>query len=238
MPPTGITSANATRRLLNDVIGYELNDDGDHVAFTLRSGAGLYRPPVPPQEDSGWAVITSMCRVAYGEKLNPAEVRFLHAAPKCTGAYYALFRCPVTVEAEASAIRFARADVDRLLPASNRELAQANDQILSDFLHKLRKDDFVTRVKTVIADELPSGTPSDDVVAKALFMSARTLNRRLSAKGTKYSELLDAVRRELAAQYVADESLSLSEITFLVGFSELSSFSRAYRRWTGRSPTD
>ena len=123
----------------------------------------------------------------------------------------AYFRCPVTFDSDDSAILFTRADVDRPLPASNRELARANDQILSDFLNRLREDDLITRVKTAIAEDLPSGSPSDDEIAKSLFMSPRTLNRKLSALGTNYSQLLETVRRELAEQYIADPTLTLSE---------------------------
>jgi AraC-like DNA-binding protein len=143
----------------------------------------------------------------------------------------------VRFDAEVSAILLARADVDRPLPAANRGLARANDRILTDFLKNLPKDDLVTRVKTAIAEDLPSGSPSDDVIAKAVFMSPRTLHRKLTAQGTNYSQLLDSVRRELAEQYTIDPSLSLSEISFLLGFSELSGFSRAFRRWSGQSPT-
>jgi AraC-like DNA-binding protein len=223
--------------ILVDGVGYELGDEGDNVTFCVRSDSDLYRRRLPPHEDSGWAVITSLCRVAYGEALSPAEVRFRHSAPTCAGDFYAFFRCPVTFDAEVSAILFARADVDRPLPASNKELARANDRILSDFLNTLRRDDLVTRVKTAITEGLTSGTPTDDQIAQALFMSARTLSRRLSALGTNYSQILEAVRRELAEQYVADPSLTLSEIAFLLGFSEQSAFSRAFRRWTGQSPS-
>ena len=91
-------------------------------------------------------------------------------------------------------------------------------------------------MKNEIVDELPSGLPSDELIAKAVSMSTRSLRRRLSAEGTTYSQLLDAVRRELAERYIADTSRSLGEISYLLGFSELSSFSRAFKRWTGKIP--
>jgi AraC-like DNA-binding protein len=142
----------------------------------------------------GWATVASMCRAVYGEDLDPIEVRIRHSAPSCKGDHYGFFRCPVHFDSDASAILFSRADVDRRLPAANRELARANDKILADFLKKLRKDDLIARVKTAIAEEPPSGSPSDDVIAKSVFMSPRTLNRKLSALGTNYSQLLEAVR--------------------------------------------
>ena len=92
-------------------------------------------------------------------------------------------------------------------------------------------------MKNEIVDELPSGLPSDELIAKAVSMSTRSLRRRLSAEGTTYSQLLDAVRRELAERYIADTSRSLGEISYLLGFSELSSFSRAFKRWTGHTPS-
>ncbi len=126
---------------------------------------------------------------------------------------------------------------DRPLPAPNRELAPANDQILAAFLAKLQGDDLVTRVKKAIANELPSGSPSEEFIAKAVYMSPRSLRRLLSSASTTYSQLLDAVRRELAEQYLANSAESLTEIAFLLGFSELSAFSRAFARWTGQSPS-
>ena len=65
----------------------------------------------------------------------------------------------------------------------------------------------------------------------------RTLHRLLSAEDTTYSKLLDAVRRELAERYITDPDISLQEISSLLGFSELSAFSRAFRRWTGQPPS-
>jgi len=68
-------------------------------------------------------------------------------------------------------------------------------------------------------------------------MSTRTLQRRLSEEGFTYKQLLESVRHTLAEQYIRDERLSLNEISYLLGFSEQSSFSRAFKRWTGKSPS-
>ncbi len=74
-------------------------------------------------------------------------------------------------------------------------------------------------------------------LTKDLFVSPRTFQRRLADVGTAYSDILDAVRRELAAQYITDPALSLGDISHLLGFSELSGFSGAFRRWTGHPPS-
>ena len=102
----------------------------------------------------------------------------------------------------------------------------------------MHEDDFSRKVERAIAELLPSGDISDDKVADALFMSTRTLQRRLSEEGLTYKQLLESVRHTLAGQYIRDEKLSLNEISYLLGFSEQSSFSRAFKRWTGTSPSE
>ena len=224
-------------QVFHDAMGLDLADEGVNLCIALRLDPAFQTHFLAAQEDATWAYLIRMCRVGAGEALDPVEVRFLHPAPSCPGDYYGLFRCPVHFGAPASEIRFALADVERPFSTANRELARANDRILTDFLSKLRKDDLIARVKAAIAEELPSGSPSEEAIAKDVFMSPRTLQRKLSAQGASFSQLLDAVRRQLAEQYLSDPSLSLSEIGFLLGFREQSTFTRAFRRWTGKAPS-
>jgi AraC-like DNA-binding protein len=74
-------------------------------------------------------------------------------------------------------------------------------------------------------------------VAASLHMSTRNLNRKLKSENTSFKALLLDIRYELANQYINDASLTLTEISYMLGFSEVSSFSRAYRRWSGQSPS-
>jgi AraC-like DNA-binding protein len=104
-------------------------------------------------------------------------------------------------------------------------------------LERLPSSGSVTdRARAALVEGLRSGRTEVAAVADGLRMSARTLQRRLSAEGTSYVELLDGVRRELALRYVADRTLSLSEVAFLVGFADQTTFHRAFVRWTGRTP--
>jgi len=224
-------------QIINDAIGFRLEDAGDRVAFSLTAEPAAYPSLLLAQEDSLWAWIMALCRTVYGQPLDPVEVWLLHPEVDCQGRYVGFFRAPVRFGSETSAIFLAHADLNRPLPASNRELALANDRILTEFLNKLRKDDLVSRVKTEIMAGLPSGSPAEEDIAKAVCLSARTLNRKLAALGTSYFQLLETVRRELALQYIADPALSLNDVSFLLGFSEQSTFSRAFRRWTGQAPS-
>ena len=102
----------------------------------------------------------------------------------------------------------------------------------------MEEDDLVTKVGNAIAKSLSNGVPSIDEVAAALFMTKRTLQRRLADEGVLYNEYADEIRRKLAVQYVKNTKMPLTEVAFLLGYSHVSAFSRAFRRWMGQSPND
>lgn len=104
-------------------------------------------------------------------------------------------------------------------------------------LAMMEKGDIVFRVKAVIQDQLPMGNLSDETVADALHVSVRSMHRRLTDAGSNFRSLLVNIRRELAESYILDNSLTLTEISLLLGFSEPSSFSRAFKNWTGNAPS-
>ena len=95
----------------------------------------------------------------------------------------------------------------------------------------------VRPVKTAILENLGEGGICETVVAESLHMSTRNLHRKLNSVDTSFKTLLLETRSELANQYINDASLTLTEISYMLGFSEISSFSRAYKRWTGQSPS-
>ncbi|NMO23072.1 helix-turn-helix transcriptional regulator, partial [Pyxidicoccus fallax] len=95
---------------------------------------------------------------------------------------------------------------------------------------------FVQRVRDAIRASLREGPPQVGEVAQQLHVSLRTLQRRLAEHGTAFQDEVDAVRRELAFQYLKDPHLGVSEVAFLLGYSELSTFDRAFKRWTGLTP--
>jgi AraC-like DNA-binding protein len=95
---------------------------------------------------------------------------------------------------------------------------------------------FVQRVREAIRAFLQEGAPQLGDVARGLHVSLRTLQRRLTEHGTSFQDEVDTVRRELAFQYLKDANLGVSQVAFLLGYSELSTFDRAFKRWTGMTP--
>jgi AraC-like DNA-binding protein len=128
--------------------------------------------------------------------------------------------------------------VDKNLPGSHPQLAELNDQVMIEYLAKLDQDNIAHKLKAVIIDQLPCGNVTDENVARELYMSSRTLQRHLQREDTTYTTLLNEIRQDLAEQYLTEQDISLTEIAFLLGFSESSAFSRAFKRWIGVSPSE
>jgi len=104
-------------------------------------------------------------------------------------------------------------------------------------LQKLPKGEADTdAVRRCLAGDLCNGQPTLQQIAPRLHMSPRTLHRRLDDEGTSFRHVLTEVRRELAARHLTERRLGVSEIAFLLGFSEPSAFHRAFKRWTGHAP--
>ncbi|WP_453822699.1 helix-turn-helix transcriptional regulator [Tepidimonas fonticaldi] len=105
-----------------------------------------------------------------------------------------------------------------------------------EYLAKFEGARVSEKVRAELISRLAAGEPSRADVASALHMSEKTLQRRLKGEETSYQEILDETRRELARQYLREGRMSVCEVTFRLGFSDQSSFTRAFKRWTGLAP--
>jgi len=223
-------------RVLNEKGHFDLVEQGKELITRLAVDEDSLNMAV--RDDSQMATLLSLCRLNAGQRFAPRAVRFRHAPPDDTEPWDALFRCPVEFGCEHNEMVFLLADTEKALPSGNQVLAQMNERIVVQRLAKLDRDNIPGRVRAAIMEQLPSGEISDESVAATLHMTPRTMHRRLKEEGETFRTLLKAVRRDLAQQYLADDSLTLTEITFLLGFSEMSSFSRAYKHWFGESPSE
>ena len=103
---------------------------------------------------------------------------------------------------------------------------------------KLRRSDLAMRAKVALIERLPSGRVCKEEVAETLAVSLRTLQRKLREEGTSYLDLLQDTRLQLARRYLRSPGRSVVETAYLLGFSEPSTFSRAFKRWTGQAPAE
>lgn len=192
----------------------------------------------PYQMDAFFAMALELCRTNYGRDLKPLSVEFMHPSPECSHKYNELFESEVQFESHRDCITFAVHDVERTLLTGNTLLADLNEKTVSRQLRELTEGGVVRKVESAISRMLAVGTQSDHEVASALNMSTRTLQRKLKEEGTSYRRILDNIRHKLADEYLQDVSIDLLDVAFLLGYSEYSSFSRAYRRWAGVSPRE
>jgi AraC-like DNA-binding protein len=147
-------------------------------------------------------------------------------------------RCPLQFGAARTRLVFDCFAIERPLDGGNPELARHNDAIALQYLSQIERENIQGRVREVLTQRLAQGEPSQEDVAELLNMSARTLQRKLGDAGTTYKEILDETRRVLALAYLSAPRHTVGDVTYLLGFSAGSSFTRAFRRWTGQSPSD
>jgi AraC-like DNA-binding protein len=183
---------------------------------------------------AGLASIVILCREARGAPLGLQRVTFTGADCGCEPRLTAFFNCPVVFEAEHNDIVFPAIELDTALPTANPALLRVNEQLLAQYLARLESSELAARVQSYLIQLLPSGEFEEAAIARALNLSLRTMQRKLRQEGTSFRELLDETRERLAVQYLEDSTMTVSEVAYLLGFSEVSSFSRAMRRWPQR----
>lgn len=163
--------------------------------------------------------------------LRPKQVTFRHAAPADVRAHVRFFGCPITWGAGTDSL-VVPADV---LALTARNANPAMRSFFDTQLGSSPPRDWSSRVRTAIQRELSSGAPEAATIARDLGVSARTLRRCLLAEHTSFRHLLDETRRELALELLRAGN-GVTDTAFLLGFSETSAFSRAFRRWYEAAP--
>lgn len=213
------------------------DEDGDRLF--LRWDCPVPMPYARYLRDAAVAGWVGFARALLDGERAPLEVRFEHPEPPPAERklYEQFFRCPVHFSAPHTGIVFPRAWLRLPLrsadPALGGIMEQHAARLLADFSSGMN---LANEVRSAIYRRLPGGDPDIDSVAADLGMTARSLQSRLRKAELTFSDLVDDIRRSLAAVLVADERLTLVNVALLLGFSEQSSFTRAFRRWYGMAP--
>lgn len=174
-------------------------------------------------------------RALLGPAWNPDSVQFMQPAPADTSDFRRVFRAPVVFGQDADLIALQREALDHPVERSNPELRRLLDRHLLD-LKVTVSEAIEERVRKAIRSSLSRQDSSIEEVAAILVVAPRTLQRQLQQRGTSFSQLLEEVRASAARRHLTESQLSLTQLAAILGYSELSAFSRAFHRWHGQSP--
>ena len=185
------------------------------------------------------ATVTTLCRNIASPDFAPTLVAFQHDAPHDASEHVRLFRCPIEFGAPFNKLTFVSNFLSLPIAKADASLCALLDRHAEELLAKFPpQHSLVDQVRNLIAAELRGGDPSLERVADQLSLTPRTLQRKLQDLGTSHNELLDQMRRQLAMRYLREQEMAICEVAYLLGFSESSSFHRAFKRWTGITPKE
>lgn len=223
-------------RLITDTAVYDLDDGAEPALFRFRPCTRPH-PVLHLRDECALAGVVCNIRALAGADLVPQYVSFQHDCRDDPTLFEAFFGCDVRFGAAQNAVAIARADLDR--PNS------LGDRAISDFFTRHLDADLENQpgpsslkhdVLSHLSTRLSDGVPPASQVASELGMSERTFYRRLSEEDLSYRDVLQEAQSALAQTLLRDGKCSIAEIAFLTGFSEQSTFSRAFKRWVGEAP--
>ncbi len=211
--------------------------DGKHVGLSFRY-TGVSRHLDRHQIEFWMTALVRVCRKLTGLRLRPSRVQFTHHRPRNNSELTQFFGTNVEFGAAVDDLTFPsgvrRLPIVSADPYLNKLLVAYCEKAISR--RRTDRSLFRYRVENAVALLLPHGKAQAGEVARQLGCSGRTLVRRLASEGVTFTEVLERLRIDLVQSYLADRSLAVSQIAWLLGYREHGSFSHAFKRWTGKTP--
>jgi AraC-like DNA-binding protein len=241
----GIVSSTSVLKALKRVERYShvvstngrfvLVDHGPTVSLESRSTEASFRPS-PHAIDALTVALCRMLTLCAGPSATPVRVQLPYRSDAPPEALRDAMNCPVEGDAPHLALEFDAVAASKPVLTGNPDLAAEADRLAARYLQSVTPESTAARVRQLLLKAMPSGELDQQQVARTLNQSASTLQRRLREEGTSFQDVLDATRRDLSLDYLQAGTHSLADIAFLLGFSDQSNFTRAFRRWTGKTP--
>ncbi len=194
----------------------------------------------PPKEgiDCGMTALLALCDIVAEKEIRPARIELTCPPTVHPDAYREALRAPVKFNAKVGTFFFDKEMLTAPLPGGAPDVAKATDKIAEQYIETLDPHKIASQVRMLLIRLLPSGKTDQSIVASRLNRSASTLQRQLQSEGLSYRNVLESTRRSLAEDYLLDHKHSHAQIAYLLGFSDQSNFSRAFKRWTRMSPRE
>lgn len=225
--------------LMHGALEVTLIESGSYGRWEVRVTDGVPQPPAA--NDFAMVAACTYARRYTGQRNVLREVHLCHEVPTSEAEYARIFDgARVFMGSRQNALVFTREHLDAPMADAQPLLHTAFASHADALLAQLQRTETVSgRIRRLLVEQLRSGTLTRESLARQVGLSLPTLHRRLREEGTSYSELLNDVRRELAERYLADRSLAIGEIAFLLGFAHVTAFYKAFPRWfAGVTPAE
>ena len=224
-------------RLWTDNLTYEIRAEDEGARFLLHR-EGERRLGMRLSNEATLSSATSLIRQTASARFRPRAVYLRHPGPESRSAHERYFGCPVHFGTDVDTLSIADDALDRPNHLADDGISRFLLSHLEEKVSTLETEEPIEAlVRREVSRSLTEGVPPMTEVARQLGMSERTLQRRLSERRATFKDVVDDTRRRLAENLLREPRYSLSEVAFLTGFSEQSAFTRAFKRWSGRTPT-
>lgn len=244
----GIASKTVEEGLFNLARYLRVFSEGFQIELKISNGLGtvVVIPQDPLHAQLRQAMEFAYCAVLHayrhltGKRITPVHVHFVHARRSNVALFTKHFGCPVKFNRNQGQIAFDHKVLATPIQSADDRLLLILRKHAEDLLEKRPKhtEELVHRIERRLTELLPTGQGRAKIIATELGMSERTLMRRLGKLNISFAGIVENLRKEHAAKYLAQESLSFTHIAFLLGYANQSAFSVACKRWTGKSPRE
>ena len=224
-------------KLVSTTLDLDLREEGDLVHIDLGRHVDMDDFAFA-NRDYAVGMVVRMSQLTVGEFLAPVGVAIERPLPTTPERWEYMLSSRVDFDAKCTTISWSRADIMEPLVTGDPALARVNDEQTQAYLDSFLAQTTSREVVDKIIERLPDGPPSQQQIAESMHVSNRTLQRKLKDEGTSFMDLLQDTRLQLARKYLRQRNRSVVETSYLLGFSEPSTFSRAFKRWTGVAPAE
>jgi AraC-like DNA-binding protein len=239
-PKVGASLLNMRRylRVVNEGAEFEITAEDDELVAIVYRITDMAAMGSRQQTEFGIASSRPIATQLAGRDLTPAWIEFVHGPPANGAEARRLLGASIRYEMPRNAVVVPRWWLDLPIEQADSDLLRILKEYADHILdERAQSPDLVGQLQHWIIKRLSSGTFAAEAAARELGMSVRTLSRKLAAYHTSYGQIVDDLRENLAAKYVTDPSMQLTQIAYLLGYSDSTSFSKAFRQWYGCAPS-
>ncbi|MEM9929783.1 MAG: AraC family transcriptional regulator ligand-binding domain-containing protein [Bacteroidota bacterium] len=225
-------------QLLSNTYVFKI-EESQNVAHVYLNRAA-YRRGVQLSNEATLSATVVVLKAITESNISPVGISFQHPAPVNLADYSTTLGCTVSFGEPFNRISYRPTDLRRRTAKADRSINKfLLDRVAEETAGiEISPHEITREVEELIKDALPSGIPSISQISTHIGMSNRTLTRRLAENEQSFRDLIKKVQEEMAKNLLQDNNRGIADIAFETGFSEQSAFSRAFKRWTGKSPLE